>query len=93
MSIVIEDWVPADRMRLFHEIVVATGGRYRHNPSRCGERFRVAVEFSDAASYRAHSQAWDRIQTPIREAQRPLSWPRRWARCIESWIGAWRRRS
>ena len=49
------DPIPKNRMRQFHEILCATGGRYTNNPRDCGDVMRVDYVPGD---YRAQSVAW-----------------------------------
>jgi len=71
MTTIHNDPVPAERIRQFHEILCATGGRYLRNPHKVG-----SVVLCDYApgDYKAQCEAWNRITTPIKEVRKDQWW-------------------
>ena len=64
---------PKNRMRQFHEILCATGGRYTSNPRDCGDVMRVDYAPGD---YKAQSEAWRRITSDVKEVRKDQWWRR-----------------
>jgi hypothetical protein len=73
MDLIVHDNIPADKMRRFHEILVATGGRYLHNPLKIGDSYMVDYAVGD---YEEHSRLWQNYVTPIKEVRRDQWWRR-----------------
>lgn len=65
--------VPLAKLAQFHEILCATGGRYRGNPQHVGEEVVVNYEAGD---YNAQCLAWHRCVTPVIEKRRDQPWRR-----------------
>ena len=66
--------IPKNKIKQFHEILVATGGRYTANPRECGDEIRVDYEPGD---YLAHQEAWSRACAEIVEVPPRASFWRR----------------
>ena len=71
MTITVTEYIPADKMMQFHEILCSTGGRYIRNPLVLWDRVEVQYEPGD---YKAHIEAWSTCVTPIREVRRDQWW-------------------
>jgi hypothetical protein len=56
--------IPKEKMKQWHEILCATGGRYLSNPIDCGDVMRVSYAPGD---YVKQSLAWNIVSTPIKE--------------------------
>lgn len=67
------DPIPKNRMRQFHEILCATGGRYTSNPRDCGDVMRVDYAPGD---YRAQNEAWRQVTTDVKEVRKDQWWRR-----------------
>lgn len=67
------DPIPKNKMKIFHEILCSTGGRYTSNPRDCGDVFRVDYSPGD---YKAHCEAWLRVTTQVKEVRKD-QWFRR----------------
>jgi hypothetical protein len=67
------DPIPKNRMRQFHEILCATGGRYTSNPRDCGDVMRVDYAPGD---YRAQNEAWRRVTAGVTEVRKDQWWRR-----------------
>ena len=67
------DPIPKHKMRQFHEILCATGGRYTSNPRDCGDVMRVDYAPGD---YKAQNEAWRRANTEIKEVRKDQWWRR-----------------
>jgi hypothetical protein len=65
--------IPKNRMRQFHEILCATGGRYTSNPRDCGDVFRCDYVPGD---YKAQSDAWLLITKTVNESRKDQLWRR-----------------
>ena len=61
------------RMRQFHEILCATGGRYIRNPRDCGDVIRCDYVTGD---HLAQTLAWRRITEDVREIRKDQWWRR-----------------
>lgn len=70
---VIQEYIPVARMGRFHEILLATDGRYLRNPLLIGETYQVDYE---PGNYAEQSVLWQRYITPIREVRRDQWWRR-----------------
>lgn len=68
-----DDPIPKDKIKIFHDILCATGGRYTSNPRDCGNVMRVDYTPGD---YRAQCEAWSRVITPIKEVRSDQWWRR-----------------
>lgn len=64
---IVTEYIPAEKLCQFHEILCATGGRYLRSPLLLGQRVKVHYEPGD---YKAQCKAWRRCLTPIRETRR-----------------------
>ena len=71
--LVFNDHIPKNRMRQFHEILCATGGRYIGNPRDCGDVVRIDYAPGD---YKAQSEAWRRITADVAEVRKDQWWRR-----------------
>lgn len=71
------DPIPKNRMRQFHEILCATGGRYISNPRDCGDVMRVDYEPGD---YKAQCEAWRNCTEIVREKRKDQWWRKAWRR-------------
>ena len=69
--VTITEFVPIEKIKEFHKILCATGGRYLQNPYQVGERVRVHYE---TENYAAHNEAWLRVITPIKEVKKDQFW-------------------
>lgn len=78
MTITATEYIPAEKFAQFHEILVATGGRYLRKPFPLWSHVEVHYEFGD---YVAHQQAWMRCTTQIREVRRDQWWRKIMRRC------------
>jgi len=67
------DPIPKNRMRQFHEILCATGGRYTSNPRDCGDVFRCDYVPGD---HLAQTLAWRLITEDVREVRKDQWWRR-----------------
>lgn len=65
--------ISKSRMRQFHEILCATGGRYTSNPRDCGNVMRVDYTPGD---YKAQSEAWRQITSDVKEIRKDQWWRR-----------------
>lgn len=79
--------VPKNRMRQFHEILCATGGRYTSNPRDCGDVIRVDYEPGDRL---AQVAAWNRCTQDVREVRKNQWWRRALRRLVRN-STAWAR--
>lgn len=70
---VFNDPIPKNRMRQFHQILCATGGRYTSNPRDCGDVMRCDYEPGD---HLAQALAWRRITEDVREVRKDQWWRR-----------------
>jgi hypothetical protein len=75
--------IPAEKLEQFHEILVATGGRYLRNPFPLWSVVQVHYEPGD---YAAQREAWARCVTPIREARRDQWWRKTLRRCLPGFV-------
>lgn len=64
MTTIHNESIPKEKMKMWHEILCATGGRYLENPRDCGEVMKVSYAPGD---YKAQCDAWNIIITPIKE--------------------------
>lgn len=69
--------VPKHKMRMFHEILCRTGGRYLSNPRLVGEFFRVDYAPGDSLM---QAILWQQCTTPIREVSSDQWWRTAWRR-------------
>ncbi len=72
--------VPREKLGQFYEIFHATGCRHTSNPYWSGDTLRVSFEPGD---YSAFQEAWQRVNTPIREVDlRPGMLNKLWRRAM-----------
>lgn len=67
--------IPENKMRQFHEILCATGGRYISNPEyypNLGE-WRVSYTHGD---YAAMNNAWRMVNQDVKEVRKDQRWRR-----------------
>ena len=74
----VTEYIPAEKLGQFHEILCATGGRYLRDPFQLWRRVEVHYEPGD---YKSHREAWARCVTPIREVRRDQWWRVALRRC------------
>ena len=67
----VNEMIPAGKMGRFHEILVATGGRYLHNPLLIGQSYMVDYAPGD---YVQQSRLWEQAIKPITEVRRDQWW-------------------
>lgn len=75
---IVTEYIPAEKLGQFHEILKATGGRYLSNPIRVSQDVLVNYAPGD---FMAQSEAWKRCVTPIRETRRDQWWRAIMRRC------------
>ena len=68
---IVTEYIPAEKMGQFHEILCETGGRYLRDPLPLWKRVEVHYEPGD---YVAHREAWARCVTPICESNSDQWW-------------------
>lgn len=68
---IVTEYVPVEKMKQFHDILCATGGRYVRDPLELFGTFEVCYEPGDHAAQR---EAFDRCVTPIKEVRRDQWW-------------------
>lgn len=73
MTITVSDYIPKEKFEQFHEILCATGGRYKGNPYDAGSRVYVVYEAGD---YVAQCEAWNRCLQGVNEVQSTQWWKR-----------------
>ena len=71
MTHTIIEYVPANKMAQFHEILCATGGRYLRNPFPLWGKVEVCYQPGD---HKAMIEAWGRCTHGIREVRRDQWW-------------------
>lgn len=71
--LVTNDPIPKSKMRQFHEILCATGGRYTSNPRDCGDVVRCDYVPGD---YKAQCEMFNAVTTEIREVLKNQLWRR-----------------
>lgn len=85
------EYIPTEKLELFHECLVACKGYYRGNPYivnrvRCDE-VCVTYIFDEVYQYRNFHRMWKRVNTPIVEKMRQLPFHRRLAKKISAcWL-------
>ncbi len=70
---VFNDPIPKNRMRQFHEILCATGGRYTSSPRVCGDVIRCDYVPGD---HLAQTLAWLLITEGVKEVRKDQWWRR-----------------
>lgn len=73
---VFDEFVPTGKLRQFHEILCATGGRYLRSPRAVSGGYRVDYCPGDC---RAQAEAWSRCLIDIVEVRKDQFW-RKWLR-------------
>lgn len=63
--------IPLHKLKQFHEILCATGGRYIRNPYKVGDVFKVSYTCGD---YVAQQEAWNRCTQDIKEIRKDTKW-------------------
>lgn len=66
--------VAINKMKQFHEILCATGGRYTSNPRLSGDVYRVDYTYEDIQAYKKFCDAWNQLNTSIVEIRRDQWW-------------------
>lgn len=81
MSITVTEKIPVNRWRQFHEILIATNGRYLSNPIKIYDMIHLHYEPGD---YKAQCEMWNRVTVEIKETRRDQFW-RRILRRLKFW--------
>jgi hypothetical protein len=83
--------VPLDKIKQFHEILVACGGRYIGEPTKFENEYRVSYQYDDVQAQNTHNFRWSRIYTPIEEKRTDQWWRKLGCRCLLPFRLLWRK--